>query len=184
MIFAPHTSKHLRMTRALGIDFYWCSASWIAVFSSIIGWVTPVGCAGYCFWDASQRRMKNPWLWSLFGFTCNFVAIAILCGHRWLKEGEKRFGGRGCDSCRWVVIWSTPFFLFWGISGIFYAFANVDFSNNDAVRWTGIELGFSLGLLFLIWIFVVFASLLFGFVLKKDVKELGPTGPLASRVWV
>ena len=147
-----------------------------------MGWVLAFLSAGYCFWDSSQRRMKNPWLWSLFGFICNFFAIAILHGHRWLKEGETRSGGRGWDSCRWFAIFSTPFFFFAGIGGLFSASQSVDVSSDAAAAGAAIGMTLGVGLIFFLWIFVMIASLLFGLVLKKDVKEVGPTGPLASRV--
>lgn len=126
--------------------------------------------------------MKNPWLWSVFGFFCNFFAIAILHGQRWLKEGETRSGGRGWDSCRWFAILSTPFFFFAGLSGLFAASQGVDTSSEAAQAGAAIGMTLGIGMLFFLWLFVMIASILFGFVLKKDTKEEGPTGPLASRI--
>ena len=147
-----------------------------------MGWVLAFAAAGYCFWDASQRRMKNPWLWSLFGFFCNFFAISILHGQRWLKEGETRSGGRGWDSCRWFAIFATPFFFFVGISGVISASQSVDLSSDAAAAGAAIGMTLGVGMIFFLWLFVMIASVLFGLILKKDSKEVGPTGPLATRV--
>jgi hypothetical protein len=37
-------------------------------------------------------------------------------------------------------------------------------------------------MIFFLWIFVALGALLFGLMLRKDAKEVGPTGPLATRV--
>jgi len=38
-------------------------------------------------------------------------------------------------------------------------------------------------MIFFLWIFVSLGALLFGLImLRKDAKEIGPTGPLATRV--
>ena len=154
----------------------------ISVSVDAMGWLLGIVCAAYCFWDANERRMKNPWLWSVFGFFCNFFAMAILHGQRWLKAGEARSGGRGWDSCRWFAIFSTPFFFFTGLAGLFSASQGVDVSSEAAKAGAAVGMTLGIGMIFFLWIFVMIASILFGFLLKKDVKEVGPTGPLASRV--
>jgi hypothetical protein len=143
---------------------------------------------GYCgsnllFLDSSSRRMKNPWLWAVFGAICNLFAIALLHGNRWLKEGESRSGGRGWDSCRWFAICATIFFFFAGIAGM-GAVSNQMASSTDSASQAGTAIGATLGIgmIFFLWLFVSGGALIFGLMLKKDAKEVGPTGPLSTRV--
>lgn len=148
-----------------------------------MAWIVAIAAAVYCFWDASARRMKNPWLWAVFGAICNLFAIAILHGNRWLKAGEIRSGGRGWDSCRWFAICATIFFFLMGIAGM-GAVSNQMATSSESAYQAGTAIGGALGLgmIFFLWIFVSLGSLLFGLMLKKDAKETGPTGPLATRV--
>ena len=140
-------------------------------------------CGGYCFWDAHSRRMKNPWLWSLFGGICNLFAIAIMHGNRWLKQGETRSGGRGWDSCRWFAICSTIFFFFSGIAGMVSIASDESLISASEAEQAGAAIGTTLGigLIFFLWLFVAGAALIVGLMLKKDTKEIGPTGPLSTR---
>ena len=57
-------------------------------------------------------------------------------------------------------------------------------SSTDSASQAGTAIGATLGLgmIFFLWIFVSGAALIFGLMLKKDAKEIGPTGPLANRV--
>jgi len=148
-----------------------------------MSWFIAIAAAGCCFWDASARRMKNPWLWAVFGGICNVFAIALLHGNRWLKEGESRSGGRGWDSCRWFAICATIFFFSAGIAGIGSVSNQID-SSLDSATQAGAAIGATLGIgmLFFLWLFVAGGALIFGLMLKKDAKELGPTGPLASTI--
>lgn len=127
--------------------------------------------------------MKNPWAWAIFGAICNLFAIAILHGNRWLKEGESRSGGRGWDSCRWFAICATPFFFLTGIAAMGAATSQFS-SSSDSAYQAGTAIGATLGLgmIFFLWLFVSGAALIFGLMLKKDAKEVGPTGPLATRI--
>ena len=149
----------------------------------VMVWIVSIASAIYCFWDASTRRMKNPWLWAIFGAICNLFAIALLHGNRWLKEGESRSGGRGWDSCRWFAICATVFFFFAGIAGM-AAILKKMASSTDSAYEAGTAIGatFGIGMIFFLWLFVAGGSLIFGLMLKKDAKEAGPTGPLATRV--
>ncbi|MCX5952460.1 MAG: hypothetical protein NTZ40_02965 [Cyanobacteria bacterium] len=148
-----------------------------------MGWLLAIAAAIYCFWDSSSRRMKNPWLWAVFGAICNLFAIALLHGNRWLKEGESRSGGRGWDSCRWFAICATIFFFFAGIAGM-GAVSNQMASSTDSASQAGTAIGATLGIgmIFFLWLFVSGGALIFGLMLKKDAKEVGPTGPLSTRV--
>ena len=127
--------------------------------------------------------MKNPWLWAVFGAIFNLFAISLLHGNRWLKEGELRSGGRGWDSCRWFAICATIFFFIAGIAGM-GAVSNQMASSTEPASQAGTAIGATLGIgmIFFLWLFVSGGALIFGLMLKKDAKEVGPTGPLTTRV--
>jgi hypothetical protein len=110
-------------------------------------------------------------------------AIALLHGNRWLKEGESRSGGRGWDSCRWFAIFASIFFFLAGIAGV-GAVSNQMTSSADSASQAGTAIGATLGIgvIFFLWLFVSGGALIFGLMLKKDAKEIGPTGPLSTRV--
>ena len=146
------------------------------------GWIIGLISAAYCYWDAHERRMKRPWLWSVFGFFCNLFAIAFLHGNRWLKTGEERSGGRGWDSCRWFAICSTIFFFFGGIAGLVNIAGSADLSSDAAAAGTAIGATLGVGMIFFLWLFVAGGSLIFGLMLKKSKEEIGPTGPLATKL--
>ncbi len=148
-----------------------------------MGWFIAIVAAIYCFWDASARRMKNPLLWALCGGLFNLLAIALLHGNRWLKQGETRSGGRGWDACRWFAILATPFFFLLGITGLSSISSQIS-STSDSASQAGTAIGGAIGLgfIFFLWLAVTLSSLLIGFMLRKDVKEVGLTGPLATRV--
>ena len=148
-----------------------------------MAWIIGIAAAIYCFWDASARRMKNPLLWAIFGGLFNLLAIAVLHGNRWLKQGETRSGGRGWDACRWFAILATPFFFLLGITGI-GTISNQMASTSDSTYQAGTAIGgaIGLGMIFFLWLAVSVSSLLIGFMLRKDVKEAGPTGPLATKI--
>jgi fumarate reductase subunit D len=148
-----------------------------------MGWFVAIAAAIYCFWDSSSRRMKNPWLWAIFGALGTLFAIALLHGNRWLKEGESRSGGRGWDSCRWFAIFASIFFFLAGIAGV-GAVSNQMTSSADSSSQAGTAIGATLGIgmIFFLWLFVSGGALIFGLMLKKDAKEIGPTGPLSTRV--
>ena len=148
-----------------------------------MGWLLAFAAAIYCFWDSSTRRMKNPWLWAVFGAIFNLFAISLLHGNRWLKEGELRSGGRGWDSCRWFAICATIFFFIAGIAGM-GAVSNQMASSTEPASQAGTAIGATLGIgmIFFLWLFVSGGALIFGLMLKKDAKEVGPTGPLSTRV--
>jgi len=156
--------------------------SFILLITSM-GWITGIIAAIYCFWDASERRMKNPLLWAICGGLFNLLTIALLHGNRWLKQGETRSGGRGWDSCRWFAILATPFFFLLGITGI-STISNQITSTSDSASQAGTAIGgaIGLGMIFFLWLAVSVSSLLIGFMLRKDVKESGPTGPLATKI--
>ena len=69
-----------------------------------------------------------------------------------------------------------------GISGVISASQSVDLSNDAAAAGAAIGMTLGVGMIFFLWLFVMIASVLFGLILKKDSKEVGPTGPLATRV--
>ena len=148
-----------------------------------MGWLLAFAAAIYCFWDSSTRRMKNPWLWAVFGAIFNLFAISLLHGNRWLKEGELRSGGRGWDSCRWFAICATIFFFIAGIAGM-GAVSNQMALSTEPASQAGTAIGATLGIgmIFFLWLFVSGGALIFGLMLKKDAKEVGPTGPLSTRV--
>ena len=148
-----------------------------------MGWLLAFAAAFYCFWDSSTRRMKNPWLWAVFGAIFNLFAISLLHGNRWLKEGELRSGGRGWDSCRWFAICATIFFFIAGIAGM-GAVSNQMALSTEPASQAGTAIGATLGIgmIFFLWLFVSGGALIFGLMLKKDAKEVGPTGPLSTRV--
>jgi uncharacterized BrkB/YihY/UPF0761 family membrane protein len=56
--------------------------------------------------------------------------------------------------------------------------------SNDSASQAGTAVGGTIVIviIFALWFAVSAAVLLIGLMLKKDVKEIGPTGPLASRV--
>ena len=144
-----------------------------------------ISLAVYCFMDSRMRRMKNPWLWALFGLIPigNYFAVAILHGNRWLKEGETRSGGRGWDSCRWLAITSTMFLAIQLITYMIFV-VPTDVSKRLAAG-EGVILiviGISLGVGFIVflWFIIVRISRFMAMRIKKDVKETGPTGPLAA----
>ena len=146
------------------------------------GWIIALISAAYCYWDAHERRMKRPWLWSVFGFFCNLFAIAFLHGNRWLKTGEERSGGRAWDSCRWFAICSTIFFFFTGIAGLVGIAESADLTSDAAAAGTAIGATLGIGMIFFLWLFVAGGSLIFGLMLKKAKEEIGPTGPLATKI--
>jgi hypothetical protein len=148
-----------------------------------MGWLLAIASAIYCFWDTSTRRMKNPILWALFGALFTLFAIALLHGNRWLKDGETRSGGRGWDSCRWFALCATAYFFVVGVFGA-GAISDQFASSQDSASQAGTAIGgaIGIGLIFVLWFAVSAGALLIGLMLKKDVKEIGPTGPLATRI--
>lgn len=124
----------------------------------------------------------NPWLWAIFGALGTLFAIALLHGSRWLKEGESRSGGRGWDSCRWLAINASIYFFLAGIAGA-GAVSNQINSSADSASQAGTAIGATLGIgmIFFLWLFVSGGAFFFGLMLKKDAKEIGPTGPLSTR---
>jgi hypothetical protein len=139
--------------------------------------------------------MKNPWLWAIFGAICNLFAIALLHGNRWLKEGELRSGGRGWDSCRWLAICAGIFFFFkvinimpMVISGhqrlgaLRHKYGIANATAFETAYHSAFGIALFIGLFSFLWLLVAGGALICGFMLKKDVEEVGPTGPLATRV--
>lgn len=125
--------------------------------------------------------MKSPILWALFGFFFNFLAIAILHGNRWLKNGESRQGGKGWDSCRWLAINGTVLFILGAITGLGSLSTSAP-SSSDAAASAGFAIGATLGLgfIFMLWLLFSIFVLLVGLMLRKKAEEVGPTGPLAA----
>jgi len=150
--------------------------------TNILGWLLGTGCACYCYWDASQRRMQKPWLWAVFGLFTNPLTIALLHGHRWLLSGETREGGRGWDSCRWLAMNTTVAMFFAGISGLISVAGSATFSGSDAsIAGAAIGTTLGIGFILMIWILLSGSFLIIGLMMKKSVREVGPTGPLATR---
>ncbi len=137
--------------------------------------------AAYCFWDASVRRMKNPWLWSVSGAILGLFALAILHGNRWLKPGETRTGGRALDSCRWIAILNTIKFLILIFQALlsYSRFLSKYPGGGIIGRLTLEGVSMTIGRLILAWLVTTGGVLVLGLILKKDIREQGPTGPLA-----
>lgn len=133
--------------------------------------------------DAKSRRMKLPVIWGIFGALFNVFAIALLHGNRWLKEGETRSGGRGWDTCRWLAISATIFFFLFGLSARSNVSSQVP-SLADSAALSSYAMGSALDAegIFYLWLFTAIGILLVGLILKKDAKEIGPTGPLATEL--
>jgi len=128
--------------------------------------------------------MKLPLVWGVFGALCNVFAIALLHGNRWLKEGETRSGGRGWDTCRWLAISATIFFFVVGFAAMSNVSSQMPSASSSTAYQEGYAIGSALGAgaIFFLWFFVSLGILLVGLMLKKDAKEIGPTGPLATKL--
>lgn len=57
-------------------------------------------------------------------------------------------------------------------------------ASSDSAAQTGYAIGSALGAgaIFFLWLFISIGILLIGLMLKKDAKEIGPTGPLATKI--
>ena len=150
--------------------------------------VCPISCV-YCFADARERRIKNYRLWTIFAaipllflllfslsgniITADIVilghtfVLALYQGNKCLKSGETRSGGRGWDSCKWFAIINAIVCI---RPVIHYTKIMISYENNIS----------TIKVAYLIHIFYIIASLLIGLILKKNVKEIGPTCPLET----
>ena len=124
----------------------------------LVCFVYPLVCV-YCFMDARERRMKNYRLWTVLVTIPLFtlLAFALYQGNKCLKVGQTRSGGRGWDSCKWYAIIVTIFFTTVDISFLKEPFFTIVIALPNVI-----------------------VSLLIGLIIKKNVKEIGPTCPLET----
>ena len=77
---------------------------------------------------------------------------------------------------------TTVVMFFAGLSALAKVASSDSFSGSDAAV-AGATIGTTLGLGFIlmIWLIVSGSFLIVGLMMKKSVREIGPTGPLSSR---
>lgn len=125
----------------------------------------------YVLYDGYNREVSPLWAWGLGTFLVGVIVLPFYFASRPLKDGEVRTGGFG-----WNVL--SNFALVW----TFFYVAVVFSSCAAAETASGSILAGGLGLVFfgIVWFGLLIVALVFGFFIKKDVSEKGPTGPLAT----
>ena len=78
---------------------------------------------------------------------------------------------------------TTVVMFFACISGLMGVAGSDSFSGSDAsVAGAAIGTTLGLGFVLMIWLVLSGSLLVVGLMMKKSVKEVGPTGPLASKI--
>lgn len=134
----------------------------------------------YLIWDGRRRKVSNLWAWAAGAALAGPLVLPFYFAGRPLMEGEVRSGGYGWNVVRYfALLWTFLFFVIGMVScaGVGEA---TESAQTDAER-AGAAIGAGIGffLIGVTWFVPLVGSLVFGFFLKKDIKEEGPTGPLA-----
>lgn len=134
----------------------------------------------YLIWDGNRREVSNMWAWAVGTVLLGVLVLPFYLAKRPLMEGEVRSGGYGWNVVRYfALLWTFLFFVI-GVASCASVGETVEGAQTDAEK-AGAAIGAGLGFMFIgvMWFFPLVGSLVVGFFLKKDVKEEGPSGPLA-----
>ena len=143
-------------------------------------WIIAIAVAVWVFVDARARR-ANALVWSLGTALLLVVVLPTYFGVRPLKKGERRDGGRAWNVLRNFALTWTVVMAIAAISGLMSVASTSTALSSDAERiGAGIGATLGLGLIGAFWFFPMVGAVVLGFILKKNVVEEGPTGPLAS----
>jgi hypothetical protein len=136
--------------------------------------------AAFVFSDARSRQ-ANSLAWAIGTLLLMAIVLPIYYAVRPLKRGERRKGGRGWNVLRNFALAWTAMMAVAGVAG-FLSVAMATASLNSEGERIGAAIGVIAGIGFMgaLWFFPVVAAVLLGFMLKENVVEEGPTGPLAN----
>ncbi len=125
----------------------------------------------YMAYDGYNRKVSNLWAWGLGALLVSVFVLPFYFAKRPLKDGEVRTGGFG-----WNVL--KNFVFIWTFFFIFLVFGSC--ASAETVGGSLLAGGVGLFLFGIVWFSVLVVALVFGFFVKKDFSEEGPTGPLAT----
>jgi 4-amino-4-deoxy-L-arabinose transferase-like glycosyltransferase len=134
----------------------------------------------YLIWDGRKRKVSKVWGWAIGAILAGPLVLPFYLAKRPLVEGEVRSGGYGWNVVRYFALLWTFLFLVIGVVSCAGVGEVAESAQTDAEK-AGAAIGAGIGFVFMgvMWFFPLVGSLVIGFFLKKDIKEEGPTGPLA-----
>ena len=141
-------------------------------------------CTVFAIWVLidSKKRMNHVVGWPLTTLFFGPVLLPIYLAKRNLKEGEVRSGGTGWNVLKSFALFWTITMIGGGIAGM-VSVSDVAQEATSEAEQAGAAIGAALGLgmIFFIWLGVIFGALVLGMFLKNSsIVEKGPTGPLAN----
>jgi hypothetical protein len=137
--------------------------------------------AAFVFSDARSRLVNSSFAWAIGTFLLMAIVLPVYYAVRPLKRGERREGGRGWNVLRNFAFAWTGIMAIAGFAGLISASTATANLTSDAAR-AGAAIGMvaGLGLIGAFWFFPMLGAVVLGFLVKKNVVEEGPTGPLAK----
>lgn len=126
----------------------------------------------FLIWKDSQKRSTSITKYAVLSLLVPPIGYGLWQADKSLVGDEKRYGGKGWNTLKWVAIIHTILCIIWAVYGMFLGAEAVSEAGSDAGA-AGAAIGTGLGIMLImfVWFGVVVGSLVLGLILKKPITE-------------